>query len=222
MKVWASLTGTAREQASRTSTRFHLDPVRWYGTPEPVPCLPQLADATWRDRQVRIEYVRCGEAAQRTVSPLGLVLAAGVWYVVGLRDGRRRSYRVSRIRSVELLDAAAIRPDGFDLAADWEAARRDFETEDAAVEVTLRVHARALPRLRRMVPVRGQATIPLTATGVVELTVPFEHEDWGCEAVLSLGSAAEVLGPPDFRTRIAAEACALGARYAADDLAMSR
>jgi predicted DNA-binding transcriptional regulator YafY len=72
------------------------------------------------------------------------------------------------------------------------------------------------------VPVRGQAAIPLTATGVVELTVPFEHEDWGCEAVLSLGSAAEVLGPPDFRARIAAEACALGARYAADDLAMSR
>ena len=54
MKVWASLTGEARDRAGRTAARFHLDPVRWYGTPEPVPCLTRLAEAVWRDRGVRI------------------------------------------------------------------------------------------------------------------------------------------------------------------------
>src|SRR5215813_2933672 len=54
IKVWASLTGQARDRARHVSERFHLDPVRWYGTPEPVPCLPQLATALWGDRRIRI------------------------------------------------------------------------------------------------------------------------------------------------------------------------
>src|SRR5688572_22183832 len=95
-KIWASLTGAARERAGRTIERFHLDPVRWYGTPEPVPCLPPLADAVWRDRCIRMRYVREGRESERTVAPLGLVLAGGYWYLVGLRDGQRRTYRVSR------------------------------------------------------------------------------------------------------------------------------
>ena len=44
IKVWASLTGQARDRARHTAERFHLDPTRWFGTPEPVPGLPQLAD----------------------------------------------------------------------------------------------------------------------------------------------------------------------------------
>ncbi|MDZ5443588.1 WYL domain-containing protein [Micromonospora sp. 4G57] len=99
MKVWASLTGEARERAYRKAARFHLDPVRWYGTPEPVPCLTQLGDAVWRDRRVRLRYVRDGRATTRKVDPLGLVLAAGDWHLVALRDGGRHTYRASRSRS---------------------------------------------------------------------------------------------------------------------------
>jgi predicted DNA-binding transcriptional regulator YafY len=213
LKVWASLTGEARERAGRTADRFHLDPVRWYGTPEPVPCLTQLAEAVWRDRRVRLQYVRHGQASARKVDPLGLVLAAGDWYLVALRDQQRRTYRVSRVRSVELLDEPVTRPAGFDLAQSWADARRELETERTAVEVTLRASAAALPRLRKMVPAHGQAAIPLTATGQVEVTVPFENEVWAVEALLSLGRAVEVLGPPAMRARVAEEARAIAAHY---------
>jgi predicted DNA-binding transcriptional regulator YafY len=213
MKVWASLTGEARQRARHTAERFHLDPVRWYGTPEPVPCLPRLAEALWRDRRIRMEYVRDGRAATREVSPLGLVLTAGDWYLVALRDEQRRTYRVSRVRSVELLDDPVVRPAGFDLARAWTDARQELENERTPVEVTLRVAARALPRLRRFVPVRGQAAIPVAATADVELTVPFENEEWACEAILGFGRAIEVLGPPAMRRRIADEARAVAALY---------
>ena len=83
-----------------------------------------------------------------------------------------------------------------------------------AVEVTLRAAARALPRLRRMVPVRGQARVPVDAAEEVELTVPFEDETWACEAILSLGAAVEVLRPPAIRQRVADEARAMSAHYA--------
>jgi predicted DNA-binding transcriptional regulator YafY len=214
MKVWASLTGEARDRAGRTAERFHLDPVRWFGSPEPVPCLPALADALWRDRRVRVEYVRTGRAATRVVDPLGLVLAGGEWYLVAMRDGQRRTYRVSRVRSAEALDEAAVRPAGFDLAESWARARRELEDErTASVEVTVRVAARALERLRWQVPVHGQALIPLTATGDVELTLPFDDELWAIRTVLSLGSGIEVVRPLPLRELIAEEVRAAAARY---------
>ncbi|WP_446214774.1 helix-turn-helix transcriptional regulator [Micromonospora sp. IBHARD004] len=214
IKVWASLTGEARERAGRTVERFHLDPVRWYGTPEPVPCLTQLADAVWRDRRVRLRYVRDGRATTREIDPLGLVLAAGDWYLVARRDGQRRTYRASRVHSLELLDEPVARPAGFDLARCWAEARRELEDEEPGVEVTVRVAARALPRLRRLVPVHGQALVPVTATEEVELTVPFENESWACSALLSLGAAVEVLRPEAMRARVADETRGAAAYYA--------
>jgi predicted DNA-binding transcriptional regulator YafY len=214
IKVWASLTGEARQRAGRTAERFHLDPFRWYGTPEPVPCLTRLADAVWRDRRVRMRYVRDGQAATREVSPLGLVLAAGDWYLMALRDEQRRTYRVSRVRSVELLDEPVVRPAQFDLAESWAESRRELEDEDTAIEVTVRVAAGALPRLRRLLPVHGQARVPVTATDEIELTIPFESESWACAALLGLGAAVEVLGPASMRRRVADEARGAAAHYA--------
>jgi predicted DNA-binding transcriptional regulator YafY len=213
VKVWASLTGEARERAGRTAERFHLDPARWYGAPEPVPCLPQLADAVWRDRRASIDYVRDGRAATREVDPLGLVLAAGDWYLVALRDGQRRTYRVSRIRAVDILDEPVTRPPRFDLARSWIEARRALEDEEPAVEVTVRVAARALPRLRRLVPAPGKDRVPVTATGEIELTVPFENEGWALSALLSLGTAVQVLAPEHIREQVVEELRAAAAQY---------
>ena len=216
IKVWASLTGEARQRARHTAERFHLDPVRWYGTPEPVPCLAPLAEALWRDRRIRLRYVRDGHASTREVEPLGLVLTAGDWYLVALRDGRRRTYRVSRVVSVELLDDPVVRPDRFDLAESWAQARRELENERIAVEVTLRVAAKALPRLRKQVAVRGQDRIPLAATEPVTVTVPFESRTWACEAILSFGADVEVLAPTDMRLRVAEAARGAAALYDSD------
>lgn len=212
-KVWASLTGEARDRAGRTAERFHLDPIRWYGTPEPVPCLTSLADAVWRDRWVRIEYVRDGRGAERDIAPLGLVLTAGEWYLVALHGEQRRTYRVSRVRSVAPLERAVVRPPGFDLAEAWTQARQELETERTAVEVTLRVAPKALPRLRKMVPVHGQANVPVNETREVEVMVPFENEHWAVEAILSFGADLEVLHPPFMRDRVAAALRAATARY---------
>lgn len=214
IKVWASLTGHARDRTRHVSERFHLDPTRWYGTPEPVPCLPQLAEVLWRDRRARIEYVRNGIAVSREISPLGLVLASGQWYLVALREHQRRTYRVSRVRSVEPLDEPATRPASFDLAESWAQARSELEHESTAVEVTVRVQTRALPRLRQLLPVHGQSRIPLTCTSEIDITVPFESENWACAALLSLGKDVEVLQPAVMRERVADHARGAAAHYA--------
>jgi predicted DNA-binding transcriptional regulator YafY len=115
---------------------------------------------------------------------------------------------------VELLGEPVVRPAQLDLAQTWAEARRELEDENTAVEVTMRVAARALPRLRRLVPVHGQARVPVTATGEIEVTVPFENESWACEAILSLGAAVEILRPASMRQRVADEARGAAAHYA--------
>lgn len=212
-KVWAALTGAGRERARGSAERFHLDPVRWYGTPEPVPCLLDLAAAVWADRRARLDYLRGGRSASREVDPLGLVLAAGDWYLVALRDGERRTYRVSRVRAVRVLDEPVRRPAGFDLAQTWAQARRELEAGHAVVEVTVRVAPAALPRLRRLVAVPGQERLPVTSVADLEVSVPFESEAWAATALLGLGGAVEVLAPPALRRRVASEARAAAARY---------
>lgn len=212
-KLWASLTGEARERAVSSAGRFHLDPVRWYGTAEPVPHLTDLAAAVWADRRVRVDYVRDGVATSRELDPLGLVLAAGDWYLVALREGRQRSYRVSRVSAVEVLDAPARRPTGFALGEAWARSRRELEAEHALTEVTVRIDPAALPRLRRLVAVRGQERVPTTAVATVELVVPFESEAWARTALLGLGAAVEVLDPPHLRQAMAREVRRAAARY---------
>ncbi|SCL38287.1 hypothetical protein GA0070624_6163 [Micromonospora rhizosphaerae] len=41
-----------------------------------------------------------------------------------------------------------------------------------------------------------QAAIPVTGTGEIEVTVPFENESWACSAILSLGPPSRSSGPP--------------------------
>jgi len=213
-KVWAALTDQARDRAERTAQRFHLDPARWYGTSEPTPLLTALAEAVWRDQRVRVRARREGTVTERVLDPLGLVLAAGDWYLLAHRDRALRTYRVARLVHVELLDDPARRPAGFVLAQAWADARRELETRHDLLEVTVRVASSALPRLRRQVAVAGQDRIDLTDPRLhVEVTVPFESASWARTALLGLGADVEVLGPADLREQIGAQARATAAHY---------
>lgn len=213
-KLWAAMTGGARERAERTEQRFHVDPVRWYGTSEPTPYLTEVSNAIWLDRRLRFGYRRGDQTADRTVDPLGLVLAAGEWYLVAARDEQLRTYRVSRLITAQLLDDPARRPVGFSLPDAWAASRRDLERRHELIEVTVRVQSQALPKLRRLVAVSGQSRIDVThGDSEVELTVTFETESWACTALLGLGSQVEVLAPASLRAKVASQARAVVATY---------
>ncbi len=213
-KLWAALSGDAREHADRSAQRFHLDPVRWYGSAEPTPALAGVAEAVWLDRRLRLRYAaRGGTARERVVDPLGLVLAAGDWYLVARRDGARRTYRISRVLGAQALDEAADRPAGYDLAADWADARSQLESRHELVTVTVLADPAVLPGLHRVVAVAGQHLVDVAATEPVRLEVPFEGLAWAATALLGLGAGIEVLAPASLRERLAAEARAVADRY---------
>ena len=80
-----------------------------------------LADAIRRRQRVRAGYTSfAGERNRRELSPYGLVVHAGRWYLAAFDHGREdeRTFRVDRISGPALLDTAAEpAPDGFDAVA---------------------------------------------------------------------------------------------------------
>src|SRR5215212_7953344 len=101
LKVMAALPPELRTRASRLVERFHLDAAGWFQANEPVPLLGPLSEAVWESQRIRVGYDRGDKTVDRVLEPLGLVLKAGVWYLVAGADGQPRTYRVSRVTSVE-------------------------------------------------------------------------------------------------------------------------
>src|ERR1700744_4229123 len=140
LKLMAALPQGMR--AERVAARFHLDVTGWFRATEPVALLPTVAGAVWSERCLKIRYRQGQDANEAKIGPLGLVLKAGVWYVVALKGTALRTYRASQILAAEALDENFARPADFDLAAHWTRSSREYELGNyrgtATVKLSLR------------------------------------------------------------------------------------
>lgn len=164
-KIAATAPSGALADAEALGTVVHSDRRGWYAASEDVSWLPTLREATSARRRATITYVAAGNASptQRTIDPIGLVDSAGRWYLVAERDGELRTYRVSRIRSVTVLDEQADPSDTRPLGEIWADLRSGLEQRDAPLEVVLSVARDRQEPVRRMV---GMQLAPGTTIGV--------------------------------------------------------
>ena len=113
-----------------------------------VPHLGALAEAVWGERRISLELrARRPRGAARSLEPLGVVLKAGVWYLVASSEGQIRTYRASRVAGVSPTDERFERPEGFDLAAYWAESTAAYERDTPRIDVTVRVDPERLYRL---------------------------------------------------------------------------
>ncbi|MEU9341498.1 WYL domain-containing protein [Streptomyces sp. NPDC048278] len=188
LKLSATLLPSLRAAAESSVRRFHLDAPAWFREPTTPELLPELARAVWADRTVELDYARPGRdgAPPRTVTrllePYGLVLKAGVWYVVGripaerpggdggndgnageggsAGDGAWRTYRVDRVTALAPAPGAGepfVRDPSFDLAAHWQAHAAGFARALLRTTVTVRLTGRGLRRLPAVADPAGVA-----------------------------------------------------------------
>jgi predicted DNA-binding transcriptional regulator YafY len=218
LKLLAALPPELRARASRISERFHLDAPGWFQVPEEVPHLEALAEAVWEERRVEAEYRRSdGSVVTRGLEPLGLVLKAGVWYLVARSEGQDRTYRVSRFVSVMPRADRFERPTDFEVAAFWSESIAAYERDLPRVEVTVRMARDDVAILGEIIGQRHLESALARATderdGRVSLVLSYESLDDAIGPLLRLGARAEVLAPEELRDRVLDTARGIVRRY---------
>ncbi|MGW2208772.1 helix-turn-helix transcriptional regulator [Streptomyces sp. NPDC001781] len=224
LKLSATLLPSLRAAAESSVRRFHLDAPAWFREPSAPGLLPELARAVWSDRTVGITYARPGrDQVTRPLQPYGLVLKAGVWYVVGRvpagRDGAWRTYRVDRVTGLSPAEGEPfVRDPGFDLAEYWRANAEAFVRTLLRTTATVRLTDRGLARLSAVADPAGAAEALASASGPdadgrVTAELPVESEEVAFAQLSGLGVDVEVLAPEGLRARFRTQARDLAALY---------
>jgi predicted DNA-binding transcriptional regulator YafY len=154
------------------------------------------------------------EPRWHTVDPIGLVTVRGRTYLLAVRSGEDRTYRLSRMIAAEELPEPAERPAQVDLDRIWAERSAQF-LSDSQIRVVVRIEpARRDELLTAARAVRAEEPEP---DGWVRLDVTFEDLRHAVWAVWQLDTDAEVLAPDALRAALRVRSAALAARYSADE-----
>ena len=217
-KVSAALPAPLREQAQHIAQRFHLDSPGWFRGEDDAEHLATVARAVWEQRRARITYRRGDRTVERVLDPLGLVLKAGVWYLVAGTGESVRTYRAGRIEAADELDEHFERPAGFDLVRWWERSATQFE-QSLRRE---RVRARLSPAGARALPSIIEAGLALAALaqadppgpdGWIEVELALEEPEIAAGQLLGLGVNVEIVEPAAVRAAFADTAERMAERH---------
>ena len=212
LKLLAALPPSLQPSAERIAARFHLDPGAWFHELGPLPALPVIARAVWSERILSVRYRRSGdtEARPRRLAPLGLVLKAGVWYLVAQSGTTTRTYRAQNIHDAEVTDETFARPKHFDLVAHWQDAVREYEGGVYHEEAEVRLSPKGIYMLDLLGPYVMKAAAETAGKpdrkGWVRCRLPLESIEFGIRELMRLGEEVHVIGPSELRMRFAATA----------------
>jgi predicted DNA-binding transcriptional regulator YafY len=217
LKVLAALPPELRTRASRVSQRFHLDAPGWFQSAEQLVHLETLAGAVWENHRIEIDYPHDDGPVTRLLDPLGLVLKAGIWYLVARINGAMRTYRVSRVLAVRPTGQPFERPEAFDLASYWAESIMAYEGTRSKYEAVFRCRPEDVESIGDVVGMRrlGESEVEPDAgdPSLVRVRLAFEWMDQAQAAAFGLGHIVEVLEPAELRDQILNVARSVLTRY---------
>ena len=210
-KIVAAMPDAARREAVDAADRVLVHQGGWLGDPDPDPHLTAVRRAVFAGKRLRLRYAARDEPARwRTVDPVGLVEARGRWYLLAIRDGVERTYRISRVDAVEELDDPVHRAGGGGSGAGLGA-----PPGGVAATATLAMTVR--------VPVAHQSELAAAALGMaaehpagpdhLQVEVSFGDQRHAERVLWMFGDTVEVLAPASLRDAIAGRAAAVAALY---------
>ncbi|CEJ12540.1 HTH domain protein [bacterium YEK0313] len=205
-KLLAALPQDQRASAEQMRARFHLDAPGWFTDADRPAHLGPIADAVWRQRRLRIRYRSWKGEVERTVDPLGIVMKAGAWYVVGAVDGSVRTFRIGRVEALEVIAESFTRPAGFDLAAYWKASTERLDAELYPHVAVVRLSPLGLRILMSVSPPFVRAGLELDAPGAAgwrQGRLPVGPYRQAVYDLARLGPEVEVLQPAELRAGLA-------------------
>lgn len=161
-----------------------------------------LAEAIRRRRRLRMAYRSyAGEETERELSPLGIVVHTGRWYLAAFDHGRDdlRTFRVDRIRRPALADESAVGPpDGFDAVAyiSTSLARTPWRWEvEVVLDLPFDEAARRVPATLAELIEQDDGTLLRIRVGSL---------DWAASVLAGLGCGFTIREPDELRASVRA------------------
>lgn len=215
-KVMAAMPEAHRAAASKVAERILVSESGWLIDPHRDEYLGLVQEAVFVGRRIRMTYAAPDkEPSVRVVDPIGLVNASGHWYLVALHDGQERTYRLSRMTDVSMLDELANRPADIDLRAMWVSRRERFRATRDFVTAVLRI------RTHRVEAIAGTTIAIVSNTDRGDGWSVVEAEFGGvahvANTVWRYGDDCEVVAPDEVRQEIRERALRVVARHGSGD-----
>ena len=124
------------------------------------------------------------------------------WYLLAGTHEGLRTFRVSRVRSVEATGEAVVRPEGFELSRSWEEVVERVDRLRSPVEVSTLADPEAVEALHWLF--EGQVSVGVAegANGCPS-RVRGQRVEMIARQLSGFGRAVEVLAPPEARATLA-------------------
>jgi predicted DNA-binding transcriptional regulator YafY len=201
-KLLAALPASHQPAVDHIRQRIYIDPVWWWHDGQPLPYWAELQEAVYQDRCIRVLYENYnGEIAERVLEPYSLVSKSSSWYLVAKRQGQLRTYRITRLRALTLLDTSFVRDPDFDLITYWHEHLAEFIAAFSEYECTLRVHPDRANFVRWLTPGRSQL-LATDADGWTTVRLQLESAELAKMLVFGLGSQGEVIEPQGLKEEV--------------------
>ncbi|HZV76647.1 MAG TPA: WYL domain-containing protein [Candidatus Babeliales bacterium] len=174
-----------------------------------------LSAAERSSRSVRFNYLdKEGKSTTRTVDPYGFIINAGRVYCVAYDHTRsdKRTFAVDSVSEPEVLGRTFVRPSGFDIEAYAAASISGVLHAEQTTEVRVRFAPR-VAKAAAAARIVAEREVEQHEDGSVEIAYRVADVDELVRWVLGWGSQAEIVSPPGARTRIAALAADIAAKY---------
>ncbi len=204
-KLLAALPAKLSADAQRIGERFHLDPVDWYRSAEPVSALPAIVRAVLDQRMITMTYDSWSALRDWRIAPLGVVQKAGSWYVVGQSGDKISIFKITNIRSHIIDEERFIRPDDFDLPRWWGLQLERFDAQLRQENASLMLSELGRKRLSLCGDYAARAVAaakPADSDGWASLELPIESINQAALLLLGLGAEVKVIAPLALRDQL--------------------
>ncbi|MCB9458747.1 MAG: WYL domain-containing protein [Anaerolineaceae bacterium] len=210
LKLLASLPTSHHLTADHIRQRLMIDPTWWWHDAETPTFWDELQRAVYEDRLIDVTYEHYqGDIVRRQLEPYSLVNKSSLWYLVARRNDAFRTYRVTRLHQVHVLDEHFTRLPGFDLPQYWQAHLQEFIQSFSEYRCTLRVHPDRVAFVKWLMPGRWKEVTLADVAGWETLEIVMDSPQLAKMLVFGLGTQAEVVAPTELAQSVLADARAM-------------
>ena len=210
LKLLAALPKTHHSTADHIRQRLMIDPTWWWHDNTTPPFWDNLQQAVYEDRLIEATYENFdGNVAERVLAPYSLICKSSLWYLVAERDEELRTYRVTRFRSVRVLDQTFSRRTDFDLPTYWQEHVKNFDSTFGEYRCTLRIHPQRESFVKWLMPGRWQLINEADEEGWLTLSFIMDTDLLAKMLVFGLAGSVEVIEPPELKDSVLAQARAV-------------